>query len=358
MSAAIRARIAKRFPGGPGSQPFRLDVEFEAADGVSIFFGPSGAGKTLTLESLAGFSRPDSGYVRLAQRTLFDSATRLDVPARDRRCGYLFQQDALFPHMTVRENVSFGAGNSTARVDDLLREFRIDGLAARLPREISGGERQRCAIARTLAGRPEFLLMDEPAQGLDIVLRRELHAVLRRVRQQFGLPKILVTHDISEALSLGDALFLFSQGRIVQHGPARATFENPSSAEAARLMGVGAVLSGVVQESSEQQQRTVLSAGGLWIETAFLPGARAGGAVEFCVHADKVLAEPHRGRPDAACVLTLEAADEDVDRVHLLFEEGLMATVPRTAYRDAAGAKEWALQFPAGAISLLRPDVK
>ena len=257
--------------------------------------------------------------------------------------------------MTVRENVAFGAGNSAARVDDLLAEFRIDGLAARLPREISGGERQRCAIARTLASGPEFLLMDEPAQGLDIILRRELHAVLRRVRQQFGLPMILVTHDISEALSLGDALFLFSQGRIVQQGPARATFENPSSAEAARLMGVGAVLSGIVENSSEQEQRTVIRSGGLLIETTFLPGARSGDSVDFCVHADKVRAAPLNSSSSSACVLQLDAADEDVDRVHLLYVSGLMATVSRSDYQAAAGAKQWAFEFPDGAITLLGP---
>jgi molybdate transport system ATP-binding protein len=355
VSAPVRARIEKRFPGGPGSQPFHLNVELEAPDGVSIFFGPSGAGKTLTLESLAGFSKPDAGRVHLRDRTLFDSSARIDVPARDRRCGYLFQQDALFPHMTVRENVAFGAGHSTARVEELLREFRIDGLAARLPREISGGERQRCAIARTLASEPEFLLMDEPAQGLDIVLRRELHAVLRRVRQQFGLPMILVTHDISEALSLGDALFLFAQGRIVQRGPARETFENPASAEAARLMGVGAVLTGIVRESSEQQQRTIFAVGDQQIETAFLSDCRPGETVDFCVHADKVRAEPNNGSSSSVCVLNLDAADEDVDSVHLLFEGGLMATVTRASYQAAAGAKRWSFDFPSGSITLLRP---
>lgn len=355
MTAPIRARIEKRFPGGPGSQPFHLDVEFEAADGISIFFGPSGAGKTLTLECLAGFSKPDAGRAQLGERTLFDSQARIDVPARDRRCGYLFQQDALFPHMTVRDNVCFGAGEATSRVDELLREFRIDGLAARLPREISGGERQRCAIARTLASGPEFLLMDEPAQGLDIVLRRELHAVLRRVRQQFGLPTILITHDISEALSLGDALFLFSQGRIVQHGPARATFENPCSAEAARLMGVGAVLTGVVQESSEQHGRTVIDCGQTQIQTGFLNNCRVGDSVDFCVHADKVRAAPFQEGSSSACVLELEAADEDVDSVHLLFETGLMATVARSSFQAAAGAKQWAFDFPDGSVTLLEP---
>lgn len=358
MTAPIRARIEKSFPGSPGSQPFRLDVEFEAADGISVFFGPSGSGKTLTLECLAGFSKPDAGRVQLGERTLFDSQARIDVPARDRRCGYLFQQDALFPHMTVRENVAFGAGNAAARVDELLREFRIDGLAARLPREISGGERQRCAIARTLASGPEFLLMDEPAQGLDIVLRRELHAVLRRVRQQFGLPMILITHDISEALSLADALFLFSQGRIVQRGPARETFENPRSAEAARLMGVGAVLKGIVQESSEHPGHTVIAAAGALMQTGFLGGCVVGDSVDICVHADKVRAEPLHDGSTSACVLDLEAADEDVDSVHLVFKGGLMATVSRAAYLAAAGAKTWALAFPEGSITLLRPRGK
>jgi ABC-type Fe3+/spermidine/putrescine transport system ATPase subunit len=214
---------------------------------------------------------------------------------------------------------------------------------------------QTLARLRSEKRGPEFLLMDEPAQGLDIVLRRELHAILRRVRRQFGLPMILVTHDISEALSLGDALFLFSQGRIVQHGPARATFENPSSAEAARLMGVGAVLSGIVEETSEPEQRTVIRSGALRIETAFLPASRSGDSVDFCVHADKVRAAPLHDGSGAACVLELEAADEDVDSVHLLFDSGLMATVSRTAYQAAAGAKQWSFEFPAGSLTLLGP---
>lgn len=244
MTKSLQAKIEKRFAGSPGSKPFDLDIEFVAADGITVLFGPSGAGKTLTLEALAGFSKPDAGQIRFGDRTLFDSQTRADVPARDRRCGYLFQQDALFPHMTVRQNVAFGTNANERRVDELMAEFRIEGLAARRPSEISGGERQRCAIARTLAGNPEFLLMDEPAQGLDIVLRRELHDVFRRIRDQFGLPMLLITHDISEALSLGDSLMLYSHGKIVQHGPARQTFENPNSAAAARLMGVESVPAG------------------------------------------------------------------------------------------------------------------
>jgi ABC-type Fe3+/spermidine/putrescine transport system ATPase subunit len=166
---------------------------------------------------------------------------------------------------------------------------------------------------------------------------------------------ILVTHDISEALSLGDELFLFSQGRIVQHGPARATFENPSSAEAARLMGVGAVLSGLVEESSESEQRTVIRCGDMRVETAFLPGAHAGDNVDFCVHADKVRASPLHDGSSSVCVLELEAADEDVDSVHLVFPSGLMATVSRNTYTAAAGAKQWSFEFPAGSLTLLGP---
>jgi molybdate transport system ATP-binding protein len=238
VTTSLTAHIEKRFAARPASEAFNLNVEFVAEPGITVLFGPSGAGKTLTLEALAGFSNPDTGKIQFGARTLFDSHTRIDVPARNRRCGYLFQQDALFPHMTVRENVAFGANPDENRVDQLLTDFRIDGLAGRRPSEISGGERQRCAIARTLASSPEFLLMDEPAQGLDIALRRELHSLFRRIREQFGLPMLLVTHDISEALALGDSLLLYSHGKIVQQGPPQHTFDNPNSVAAARLMGI------------------------------------------------------------------------------------------------------------------------
>lgn len=238
MSQSLHARVEKRYPQRAGSQAFDLDVEFTAGPGITVLFGPSGAGKTLTLEAIAGFSKPDAGEIRFEKRTLFDSGNRVDVPARDRRCGYLFQQDALFPHMTIRENIAFGTTQDDVRIDELLSEFRIDGLDGRRPFELSGGERQRCAIARTLASNPDFLLMDEPAQGLDIALRRELHRTFKRIRDSFGLPMLLVTHDIEEARALSDTLLLYSKGRILHSGPTGEAFDHPVSTEAARLLGV------------------------------------------------------------------------------------------------------------------------
>lgn len=239
MSSALHARIQKRFPQRAGSDPFELDVEFTTGPGITVLFGPSGAGKTLTLEAIAGFAKPDAGAIQFGDRVLFDTATGVDVPARDRSCGYLFQQDALFRHMTIRENVAFGTSHDDERIDELLSEFRIDGLDQRRPFELSGGERQRCAIARTLASNPDFLLMDEPAQGLDIALRRELHRTFRRIRDNLGLPMLLVTHDIEEARALGDTLLLYSKGKILHSGPTRDAFDHPISEEVGRLLGVG-----------------------------------------------------------------------------------------------------------------------
>lgn len=353
MSRSLHARIEKRFDSGRGSQPFELQVEFVAEAGITVLFGPSGAGKTLTLEALAGFSKPDAGRISFGDKTLFDSASRLDLPARDRSCGYLFQQDTLFPHMSVRENVAFGAGASAHRVDELLLEFHIDQLASRRPREISGGERQRCSIARTLAHSPDFLLMDEPAQGLDIALRRELHGVFRRIRDQFHLPMLLVTHDISEALSLGDALLLYSQGRIVQAGPARHVFEHPASAEAARLMGLGSVLSGVIENSDAQQNHTVINVDGHLLQSVYLDNCRSGDAVEFCIHESEVQAFPLNEAAPCSDPFRLLAVEEGSDRARLLFEGGIGVAVPRSLCQQAAGSPLWSLKFPSGSLSIL-----
>src|ERR1700726_2473712 len=151
----IHARIRKRYAGGSQSSPFDLDVEFEAGDGVTVLFGASGAGKTLTLDSIAGFARPDSGRILLDDRILFDGDAHVSLRPQDRGCGYVFQNYALFPHMTLRENLAFAAERLPRlerhrRVNDMLERFRIAEFAGRYPREVSGGQKQRCSIARAL----------------------------------------------------------------------------------------------------------------------------------------------------------------------------------------------------------------
>ena len=188
----IGARLRKTFPARPDSGPFSLDLEFQTTAGVTVLFGPSGSGKTLTLDLIAGFVRPDDGRILLDDQILFDGPAGVSLPPQARDCGYVFQNYALFPHMTLRENLEFAAERRPRlerhrRVNEMLERFRLNDAAGRRPHEVSGGQRQRCSIARALIGAPKLLLFDEPAQGLDAPLRGEFYEVLRQrgVRFEF-----------------------------------------------------------------------------------------------------------------------------------------------------------------------------
>src|SRR6185369_4112619 len=172
----IQARIVKRFAPGPESAGFALNVELKAAAGVTVLFGASGSGKTLTLDCIAGFVTPDSGRILLDDDILYDGAAKVNLRPQNRNCGYVFQNYALFPHMTLRENLAFAAESKPRlerhrRVNDMLEKFQLGGVSGRRPHEVSGGEKQRCSIARALIGEPKMLLLDEPARGLDAPLR-------------------------------------------------------------------------------------------------------------------------------------------------------------------------------------------
>ena len=214
----------------------QLDLQVGRGEFVSLL-GPSGCGKTTLLRLIAGLLRADSGHILLDGHDL----TRL--PAHKRNVGVVFQNYALWPHLNVWHNVAYGltmrrirAAEKQARVASVLDLVQMGAYADRLPNQLSGGQQQRLCIARALAVDPQILLMDEPAQGLDIALRRELHHTFRRIRDDLGLPMLLVTHDISEALTLGDSLLLYSRGKIVQQGPPQQTFDNPNSKKDGMLL--------------------------------------------------------------------------------------------------------------------------
>ena len=180
-----------------------LRVAFAAAAGVTVLVGPSGAGKTSTLEMIAGLLRPTSGHVRVAGRTLFDADARIDLRPEERRAGYAFQDARLFPHRRVRANLLYGAPND-ARLADVAATLDIAHLLDRWPRTLSGGEARRVAIARALLSEPDFLLLDEPLSSLDRARREEAMRAIERVRDAAGLPILLVTHDAGEAERLGE----------------------------------------------------------------------------------------------------------------------------------------------------------
>src|SRR5438105_71973 len=215
----IQARIAKRFPPQPDSAAFSLEIELQARAGVTALFGASGAGKTLTLDCIAGFTRPDAGRILLDEQILFDAESHVNLRPQQRNCGYVFQNYALFPHMTLRQNLLFAAERRPRlerhrRVNEMLEKFQLTGVSGRRPHEVSGGEKQRCSIARALIGEPKLLLLDEPARGLDAPLRAALYATLHQVRANFHVPILLVTHDLEECFELGDEMLVMREGSI------------------------------------------------------------------------------------------------------------------------------------------------
>ncbi|HYN41143.1 MAG TPA: ABC transporter ATP-binding protein [Thermoanaerobaculia bacterium] len=254
MAAELEARFVRRFRGGPAIQ---ADLVLPGDDGpVTVLFGPSGSGKTTVLRALAGLDRPDEGTIVHGHETWLDAGRRVFVPARQRRIGLLFQDYALFPHLTAHENVAFGlhgvgSAERERRTIETLALLRLESLGSRRPSELSGGQRQRVALARAIAPSPRLLLLDEPLSALDGPTREELRVELRALLLRLGVPAVVVTHDRIEALALGDRMAVMVDGRIRQHDRVADVFERPADRDVARCVGVDTVLAGRVVGTGE-----------------------------------------------------------------------------------------------------------
>jgi molybdate transport system ATP-binding protein len=210
---------------GTESRRFELEASFHSAEDRVVLFGPSGAGKSVTMQAMAGLIRPDAGRIVLGDRVLFDKALGIDLPARERKVGYLFQDYALFPHMNVEGNVAFGLTGTFSRrmdaatvqrVDAVLQALDITGLRHNLPRELSGGQRQRVALARALVCNPEVLLLDEPFAALDVSLRNRVRGELEEIRRRFAIPMVMISHDLEDVRRCADTMVLYKGGRVTQ----------------------------------------------------------------------------------------------------------------------------------------------
>ena len=224
--------------------PFRLQVRLDVGSEILVLFGPSGAGKTMTLQSIAGLVTPDAGEIVFDGRALFRRQRQggaANLPARRRRVGYVFQDYALFPHLTALENVAFPLWRKEGgreRAAALLERMRLEHLVGRYPREMSGGQQQRIAMARALAYEPDILLLDEPFAALDPALRERLQQGVREVQREFGLVVICVTHNLEDAFAIGDRLAVMHDGQVTQVGAVEEVFQRPANLRAAESMGV------------------------------------------------------------------------------------------------------------------------
>jgi molybdate transport system ATP-binding protein len=231
------------------STPIELDVEFSCESGDTLaLVGPSGAGKSTVLRCIAGLSLAGQGQVLCKNETWFDSVSSINKTPQQRRVGMVFQNYALFPHLTVADNIKLaldkGITNSKYTIDKLLDQVNLTGLEQRYPAQLSGGQQQRVALARALARQPQVLLLDEPFSAVDKVTRRKLYLELNTLRRHLDMPVILVTHDLDEAAMLADSLCVIHHGKTLQHGSPDQVLYQPINSAVARQVDVRNILQG------------------------------------------------------------------------------------------------------------------
>jgi molybdate transport system ATP-binding protein len=295
----LKAQLRKTGPGATRSS-FVLDVALEIPPGITIVFGPSGAGKSTLLDCIAGLLKPDTGRIEIGEEVLLDLQRGIDVPPAKRKIAYVFQSLALFPHMTVEQNVAYGLADMpgpqrASRVKSMLEAFRVQQLARRKANEISGGEQQRVALARSLATSPRVLLLDEPLTALDEGLKKSIMEDLRRWNAAQDIPILYVTHSRAEVDALAERVIVIDQGKIISSGIPHEVLDAPRRSSLAEACGFENLFSGVVTELREVDgvMRVRLVLGACEIETP-LGHAAVGTAVRLAIRAGDILLATER----------------------------------------------------------------
>jgi molybdate transport system ATP-binding protein len=286
VSVQIRKRTDK---------DFELDLSIALLPGITILFGPSGAGKTTLLDCIAGLTRPDAGRIAIAQRVFFDSTAGTNVPTRRRKVGYVFQDLALFPHLSVEGNVEYGIPSLPAkerrrRSTAILESFGIAHLRSRRPGQISGGERQRAALARALVIDPTILLLDEPLAALDAATKSRIIDDLRAWNQEHRIPVVYVTHSREEVFALGERVIVLENGRVIAQGTPHEVMTAPLQETVAQLAGFENIFDATVVASNADRGTMAckLTGSDVELETPMVR-AEAGSVLRIGIRAGDIL---------------------------------------------------------------------
>jgi molybdate transport system ATP-binding protein len=338
------ARIGKKIPPA-----LSLEVDFEIA-GVTALYGPAAAGKTLILEIIAGFVKPDSGRILLDDVILFDAESRVNVAPPRRHCGYVSERDSLFPHMTLRRNLLFAARRGarlerSRHVAEMLERFQLTPAAASRPREIQPAEALRGAVARALLASPKLLLLDD--RGFD-------EALLRTIREAFAGPVLLVTGDLDLCCAAADRLILLDRGRIVQNGAPRAVLDKPESVDAARLLGIPNIFEGEIAALDPARKSSRLEFAGFALAGPYIPGHFRGSRVSVAVLPEDL--RVHSGeseRQPNAIAASLLRVSRRARSVRLEFSGGIFADLSREEFERQKDNRSWQVEFPPQSLRVL-----
>jgi molybdate transport system ATP-binding protein len=325
----LNARIKKRL-GSQNSHALTLDVNVTLGSGVTVLFGPSGAGKTSILRAIAGIMAPDEGRISLGDKVYFDSSACINLPMQQRKLGYVFQHPMLFPHMTAEQNVLYGTKSDSRsatreRVRELFEMLGIQNTASRVPHELSGGEQQRISLARALATDPLLLLLDEPLSAVDVATRSRLLEEISAIQQRSGIPFLYVTHNHSEAVRLGNTMLVVDGGKIVQEGTPLEIFNAPRTALVARVVGTENVFLGKIRNHHSEDGTTLVDIDSCLIELPY-NGLPIGSRVTVGLRSeDIIVSRTHLTETSARNVLhgSIRHIIRDVDATELVVDCGI-----------------------------------
>ena len=352
----IDARVRKRGPNG-----FELDVHWKSESKSIALLGPSGAGKTLLLECLSGFVRPDEGRVAIGDDVVFDGAGRIFVPPEKRAVAYVPSQDSLLDHLTVRENLALAVASGgrlekRRKVDVMLDEAGLARYAARRPAALTRGERLRASVARALLASPRVLVIDEPERGLDAALCEELRAAVDAASEGRNVQVVLAGRDPEAWLELATEAVILHHGKLLRHGAADDLLDEPLSPDVARLLGRHSIMEAEIMAIDPARKLSRLRCGAdaenaFEIVAPYFPGLMKGAHVQIALRTDRVTAAT---RGEDGIPRTLDHAVEGLKSVALHFDGGVVAEITRREWEPHKHNKSWMVTVPPEAVRLLR----